>query len=180
MVEDSSILDAVKGDPEVSTRSHATRLRCTHPTVLTRTQALGYRKVLTRWISHVLTDAMRFTRVSTCQSLPLRPQRKEFLEDLIAGDESWVLYDSNAHRAVWLSRGEDQPTQAKSDLHSKKCLLCCFRDSRGMLYYELLPQGHTVTGTVYANELQKLADAARQDGRDELLPTCSTITPGPM
>ncbi|EYC36039.1 hypothetical protein Y032_0941g3143 [Ancylostoma ceylanicum] len=31
-----------------------------------------------------------------------------------------------------------------------------------MLYYELLPQGHTVTGTVYANQMQKLADAARE------------------
>ncbi|EYB81811.1 hypothetical protein Y032_0373g170 [Ancylostoma ceylanicum] len=82
--------------------------------------------VLTRWIPHVLTDGMRFTRVSICQSLLLRPQRKEFPEDLIIGDESCVLYDSNAHRAVWLPGGEDSPTQAKSGLHSKKCLLCCF------------------------------------------------------
>ncbi|EYB81541.1 hypothetical protein Y032_0380g343 [Ancylostoma ceylanicum] len=94
-----------------------------------------------------------FTRVSICQSLLFRPQRKEFLEDLITGDESWVVYDSNAHLAVWLSRGENQPKQAKSDLHSKKCLLCCFWDSRGMVYYELIPQGHTITGTVYANQL---------------------------
>ena len=161
-VEDSLILGAVKEDPEVSTRSLATRLRCSHQTVLSRLQVLGYRKVLTRWIPHVLTDSTRFTRISICQSLLLRPQRKEFLRDLITGDESWVLYDSNTRRALWLPQGEDPPTQAKSDLHPKKCLLCCFWDSRGMLYHELLPQGHTVTGSVYANQLQKLADAVRE------------------
>ncbi|EYC20992.1 hypothetical protein Y032_0020g171 [Ancylostoma ceylanicum] len=31
-----------------------------------------------------------------------------------------------------------------------------------MLYYKLLPQGHTATGTAYANQLQKLADAVRE------------------
>ena len=41
--------------------------------------------------------------------------RKEFLEYLISGGESWVLYGSNTHRAMWLSRGKDlqnrTPTQ---------------------------------------------------------------------
>ncbi|EYC01128.1 hypothetical protein Y032_0110g180 [Ancylostoma ceylanicum] len=161
-VEDSSTLDAVKGDLEVSTRSLAMRLRCTHSTGLSRFQALGYIEVLTRWILHVMTDGMRFTPASICQFLLLRPKRKVFLEDLITGDENWVHYDSNAHRAFWLPRGEDPPTQAKSDIHYKKCRLCCFWDSRGMLYYELLPQGHTVTGTVYSSQLQKLVDAVRE------------------
>ncbi|EYB94619.1 hypothetical protein Y032_0169g216 [Ancylostoma ceylanicum] len=97
-----------------------------------------------------------------CQSLLLGPGRKDFLEDLIIGDESWVLNYSNAHRAMWLSPGEDPPTQAKSDLHPKKCLLCCFWDLREMLYYELLPQGHIATGTVYANQLQNVAKAVRE------------------
>lgn len=161
-VEDSVVLAAVREDPEANTRSLATRLGCTQSTVVSRLQALGYRKVLTRWIPHTLTDDMRYTRITICQSLLLRPHRKEFLEDLVTGDESWILYDSNAHRAVWLHRGEDPPTQPRSDLHPKKVLLCCFWDSRGMLYYELLPQGHTVTGIVYANQLQKLADAVRE------------------
>lgn len=34
--------------------------------------ALGYRKALTRWILHTLTDSMRFNRIFACQSLPLR------------------------------------------------------------------------------------------------------------
>ena len=81
---------------------------------------------------------------------------------MVTGDESWVLYDSNLRRAMWLPRGEDPPTQPRSNLHSKKVLLCCFWDSKGMLHHELLPQGHTVTATVYAAQLQKLAQALRE------------------
>ena len=55
------------------------------------------------------------------------------------GYDSRVLYDANAHRAVWLPLGEDPPTQPKSDLHPYKALLCCFWDVRGMLFYEVLP-----------------------------------------
>lgn len=40
----------------------------------------GYRKVLTRWIRHVLIDKMRLTQVTICQSLLLRSHRKKFLE----------------------------------------------------------------------------------------------------
>ncbi|KAK6764704.1 hypothetical protein RB195_024871 [Necator americanus] len=102
------LLEAVKEDPEINIRSLATGLGCSHLTVVSRLQALGYRKVLARWMP-TLTDGTRFTRVSISQALLLRPHPKEFLEDLTTGDESWVLYESNAQ----LPRGEDPPTQAK-------------------------------------------------------------------
>ncbi|KAK6744129.1 hypothetical protein RB195_011064 [Necator americanus] len=105
IAEDSSILDPVKEDPEINIRSLATRIGCGHSAVLSRLQILDYKKVLARWIPHTLTDGTRFTRVSICYLSFFA--RKEFLENFITGNESWVLYDSNAHRAVWLPRGED-------------------------------------------------------------------------
>ena len=39
----------------------------------------------------------------------LCPHRKEFLEYLIIGDESGVLYDFKTHRAMWFRQGEDRP-----------------------------------------------------------------------
>ncbi|EYB81145.1 hypothetical protein Y032_0391g570 [Ancylostoma ceylanicum] len=47
------------------------------------------------------------------------------------------------------------------ELHEKKVLLCCWWESEGMLYWELMPSGHTVSAEVYSNQLQKLADANR-------------------
>uniref|UniRef100_A0A8R1IQD9 Histone-lysine N-methyltransferase SETMAR n=1 Tax=Caenorhabditis japonica TaxID=281687 RepID=A0A8R1IQD9_CAEJA len=48
-------------------------------------------------------------RVTACQSLLLTPQKKEFLADLVTGDESWILYYNNTQRAVWIPCGEERP-----------------------------------------------------------------------
>uniref|UniRef100_A0A8R1IF03 Histone-lysine N-methyltransferase SETMAR n=2 Tax=Caenorhabditis japonica TaxID=281687 RepID=A0A8R1IF03_CAEJA len=87
-------------------------------------------------------------RVTACQSLLLTSQKKEFLADLVTGEESWVLNNNDTQRAVWIPRGEEPPVQPKANLHKKKCLLSCFWDAKGMLYYELLPQGITVNATI--------------------------------
>uniref|UniRef100_A0A8R1E9Y1 Transposase n=1 Tax=Caenorhabditis japonica TaxID=281687 RepID=A0A8R1E9Y1_CAEJA len=101
-------------------------------------------------------------RVTACQSLLLTLQRKEYLADLVTGDKSWVLYNNDTQRAVWIPRGEEPPVQSKANLHKKKCLLSFFWDAKGMLYYEFLPQGRTVNATTYSNQLASLALALRE------------------
>uniref|UniRef100_A0A8R1E168 Uncharacterized protein n=1 Tax=Caenorhabditis japonica TaxID=281687 RepID=A0A8R1E168_CAEJA len=92
-------------------------------------------------------------RVTACQFLLLTLQRKEFLADLVTGDESCVVYNNDTQRAVWIPSGEEP----KANLHEKKCVLSCFWDAKGMLYYELLLQGRTVNATTYSNQLASLA-----------------------
>uniref|UniRef100_A0A8R1IR55 Uncharacterized protein n=1 Tax=Caenorhabditis japonica TaxID=281687 RepID=A0A8R1IR55_CAEJA len=95
----------------------------------------------------IANDPQASEYLPACQSLLLTLQRKEFLADLVAGDESWVFYNNDTHRAVWIPRGEEPPVQPKANLHEKKCLLSCFWDAKGILYYELLSQGKTVNAT---------------------------------
>ena len=99
-LDDDVLLDAIKEDPGVSVRELETRLGHGHSTIDRRLESLGYRKVLTRWVPHAMTDGLKMTRLTICQSLLLRSHRKEFLEDIVTGDESWVLYESNTRRAV--------------------------------------------------------------------------------
>uniref|UniRef100_A0A8R1DHT2 HTH_48 domain-containing protein n=1 Tax=Caenorhabditis japonica TaxID=281687 RepID=A0A8R1DHT2_CAEJA len=80
--------------------------------------------------------------------------------DRTVQDESWVLYNNDTDRAVWIPRGEEPPVQPKAYLHEKKCLLSCFWGAK--LYYELLPQGRTVNATTYSNQLVSLALAIRE------------------
>ena len=54
------------------------------------------------------------------------------------------------------------PHMPKADLHEKKILLCCWWDSQGKIYFELLPTGTTVTAAMYTAYLQKLAKAIRE------------------
>ncbi|KAK6753857.1 hypothetical protein RB195_013068 [Necator americanus] len=154
-VENSAILDVVKEDPEVNARSLATRLGCSH-SVVSRLQAIGYRKVLSRWIPHILTDGTRFTRVSICQSLLLRTHRKEFLENLIT--EMRVGSFTNLSRTMPCGSLEEETRRRKPNRTSTPRSVsfvasgirgeCCFMSSSHMATLS------TVTGSIYASQLQ--------------------------
>lgn len=111
--------------------------------------------MLTPHILHVWTDSMRFTWVAICPSLLPRPLRKEFLEDLITGDESWVL--NNLTRVVPCSSlGEKTASACQNGRSSQEVsllLLLGFASNVLMLCYELPLQGQKVTGSIYANQL---------------------------
>lgn len=164
-MEDDALLGELQAHPDATTRELAQALGCTHTTIENRLHALGYRRVLARWTPHQLSSADRAVRVSVCQSLLLRPQRKDFLANLVTGDESWILYKNNTRTAYWLPRGEEPPAQPKPETHERKVLLCCWWDARGMIYYELLTGGETVTADVYVGQLRKLAAAMREKRR---------------
>ena len=100
--------------------------------------------------------------MSICQSLLLRPHRREFLEDLVTGDESWILYENDTRHAVWLPRGDELPTQPKPNTRSRKVMLCIWWDLVGALYFELLLTGSTITALTYTKQLQKLANSIEE------------------
>jgi histone-lysine N-methyltransferase SETMAR len=164
-LEDDALRDELLAHPDATTRELALTLGCTHGTIENRLHALGYRRVLARWTPYQLSAANLAARVSICQSLLFRPQRNDFLSNLVTGDESWVLYKNDTRTAYWLPRGEEPPTQPQPETHSRKVLLCCWWDARGMLYFELLSGQQTVTADVYTRQLRQLALAIREKRR---------------
>lgn len=161
-LDDDNLRSALKANPEATARELATTLGCSHTTIENHLHDAGYRKVLSRWIPHRLTDAHKQVRINICESLLFQPHRKDFLEDLVTGDESWVVYNNDARQAVWLPCGAEPPTQPKPDRHQRKHLLSVWWDAKGVIYYELLPAGKTITASIYIDQLQKLADAMRE------------------
>uniref|UniRef100_W6NEW6 Transposase domain containing protein n=1 Tax=Haemonchus contortus TaxID=6289 RepID=W6NEW6_HAECO len=161
-IDEDELLRAVTANPEATTRELSTILGCSHSTIENFLHVHGYRKVLSRWIPHRLTDAQKQARVNICESLLFQPNRKDFLADLVTGDESWILYDYRKRTTVWLPRGVEPPTQPKPNPHQRKHLLSVWWDMRGVVYYELLAAGRTVTASIYIDQLQHLADAIRE------------------
>ena len=94
-VNEEELLCGVKENPGATTRELATTVGCSQQSIVSHLHDLGYRKVLSQWIPHQLTDANKLCHMSICQSLLLRPHRREFLEDLVMGDESWILYEND-------------------------------------------------------------------------------------
>ncbi|CAD6194308.1 unnamed protein product [Caenorhabditis auriculariae] len=95
-VDDDEIRRCIKEKPEATTRELATTLGCSYS---------GPCDI------HRLMDANKQSRVAV---------------DLVTEDKTWVLYDNDARRAVWIPREEEPPTAPKADLLPLKILLCCW------------------------------------------------------
>jgi len=162
--------------PDHSTRDLEKTLGHDQRTIDRHLQSLGYHKILSRWTPHALTDHDRSVRVSICQSLLLRPHRKELLKWIITGDESWVLYENNTRHAFWIPSGTEPPTQPKLKLHQRKLLLSVFWDSQGMLSWQMLSSNQTINAVLYTEQLRKLAEAIRGKRRNVSKSRCSMTT----
>ena len=159
-VDDERLLNALETQPAATSRELAAMLGCVHSTVLDHLHNLGYRTVLSRWVPHELRMSDRVNRINVAETLLLRPHRKDFLSNIVTGDESWVLYVNHTRKRHWIPQGEKPPTVPKSDLHERKVLLCCWWDCKEMIW-ELLDVGTVVTANLYSNQLQKVADVMR-------------------
>jgi [histone H3]-lysine36 N-dimethyltransferase SETMAR len=59
-----------------------------------------------RWIPHELTEENRCKRVKICKDLYYTQLSEPFIDNLITGDEKWILYENIKRRKEWLPKGE--------------------------------------------------------------------------
>jgi [histone H3]-lysine36 N-dimethyltransferase SETMAR len=82
-----------------------------------------------------------------------------FLDRIVTGDEKWILYDNVQRKRQWVDVGDTAEPTSKQGLHPRKVMLCIWWDRKGVVYRELLPPGQTITGDVYATQLDNLSAA---------------------
>ncbi|XP_066908186.1 histone-lysine N-methyltransferase SETMAR-like [Halyomorpha halys] len=92
-------------------------------------------------------------RLTTASSLTSRLKVEPFLNRIITCDEKWVLYNNFRRSYQWLSADEKPKQFPKPDLHPKKVLLIVFWTAKGIVHFEILNQGQTITAEVYCNIL---------------------------
>ncbi|XP_043498446.1 histone-lysine N-methyltransferase SETMAR-like [Polistes fuscatus] len=108
------------------------------------------------WVPHNLSEQNKANRSITCNLLLQRHNTEAFFDRLITGDEKWVLYDYPKRKRQWLSLNEIPRSTAKPGLHPKKALLCVWWSIRGIVHFELLKPGQTVTADLYSEQLQRV------------------------
>ena len=101
-LDDKRLLAALKANPKASVRDLKRTLSQCHCTTAGRLHTPGYQKVRTKCAPNLFMMANKEARLSVCQSLLHSLHRKEFLEVIATGDETWVSYDNNTHHVVWL------------------------------------------------------------------------------
>jgi len=134
----------------------AVQLGVTQQVISIRLHKLGKIQREGRWISQLSQDNKE-RRYDTAMSLLSRMKKKDFLHQIITGDEKWILYNNPKRRKSWV---KNQPTtlSAESNVYAKKVLLCIWWDINGIVYYELLNPGETVTTDRYQQQLIKLSN----------------------
>jgi histone-lysine N-methyltransferase SETMAR len=81
----------------------------------------------------------------------------EWLRNLTTGDEKWVLYITYTRQRQWPSVGQTGTVTPKNDLYPKKVMLRVWWNIKRIIYWELLPNGCTVTADLYCQQLDRVA-----------------------
>lgn len=153
------LLQLVEENPRQTTRCLATQLGCTHATIEHHLHSLGKVAKLGSWVPHRLTPQNLRDRVETCTILLSKSRRFDWLDDLITGDEKWVMYVNHTRKRQWIDIDAEPVPDPKQDLHPKKVLLSVWWSVQGIVHFELLPDNATVTAEVYCAQLDNVKAA---------------------
>ena len=84
----------------------------------------------------------------------------------MTGDEKWISYDNITRKRQWLDPGEQPKPTPKPEIHGKKALLCVWWNTKGLVHFEVLDYGQTVTADLYSNQLDRVDQALKRQGLD--------------
>ncbi len=156
--DDDTLRELVKTNPRLTTRELSTTMGCSHTAIENHLAKMGIVSKLGCWVPHVLTQKDRDKRSETCTLLLSRRRNFKWLDSILTGDEKWVLYVNHTRKRQWVAASEKPQPQPKGDLHPKKVMLSVWWDTKGVVYWELLPPNATITAAYYCNQLQRLRE----------------------
>lgn len=140
----------------------AEQLNVDQSTISRRLKDMGKILKVGRWVPHELNERQQENRKSVCEMLLARQQRKGFLHRIITGDEKWIYFKNPKRKKSYVSPGQASTSTPRPDRFGKKAMLCIFWDQRGVIWYDLLKTGETVTGARYNQQLIDLNNAIRE------------------
>jgi len=102
--------------------------------------------VCVRWVPRLLRPEERKTRVAASREVT------SFLHRIVTTDETWLsYYDPESKQApmVWKTADSPPPKKACTTWSTKKTMFIFFKDSRGMLLQNAIPEAQTVNKQYY-------------------------------
>ena len=152
----------IEEDPRLTLRCLAEQLGCSHTTVEKHLIELGKTWRYGVWIPHELSPHQLQLRVDACMDLMTSHRNYQWLRNLITGDEKWVLYINYTHRRQWLGAGQTGVATPKTDPYPKKVMLSVWWGVNGIIHWEILPNGCTITADLYCQQLDRVAEKLKR------------------
>lgn len=117
-------------------------------------EELVVKKLISRWIPHLLSDDQKTARVSWCRKTLKRFSRGEskHVYDVVSGDESWIYAydpDSKQQSTVWVFQDEPKPTKVIRSRSTSKKMVASFVAKGGHVATIVLEDRKTVTADWY-------------------------------
>nr|KAF6273852.1 hypothetical protein mMyoMyo1_010834 [Myotis myotis] len=72
-------------------------------------------------------------------------ERKAFLHRIVTSDEKWIYFENPKCTKSWFDPGQPSASTARPNHFGKKTKLCVWWDQEGVVYYELLKPGETIS-----------------------------------
>jgi len=160
--EDHELQALLDEDDTQTQQQLADQLNVTREAVSKRLKAMGKIQKVGKWVPHELNERQMENRKTICQMLLARQKRKPFLHQIVTSDENWIYFENPKRKKSWVNPGEASTSTARPNRYGKKTMLCVWWDQKGVIYYELLKPGETVTAERYQQQLLNLSEALRE------------------
>ena len=131
------------------------------------TDKLKMRRVASKSVPRLMTDAQKENRITASQGLFDRLNADEnFLKNVITGDETWAYgYDvaTKVQSSQWMGKLSPRPKKARQSRSNVRVTLAVFFfDWKVIVRYEFVPCGETVDIEFYLNVLKRLRETVRR------------------
>lgn len=155
-INDDHLKLAVEENPRTTVRELAQEFDVSAMTISRHLNSIGKKKKLDKWVPHELNDRQKLHRYEICNSLLIRNQNDPFLNRIVTCDEKWILYDNRRRSAQWLDANEQPRHMPKPALHPKKIMFTVWWSMAGVIHYNFLKPGETITAEKYCIEIEKM------------------------
>ena len=160
--EDSELEESLAEDSCQTQEEIAQSLGVTQVAISLRLKNMGMIQKQGNWVPYELKPRDVERRFFACEQLLQRQKRKGFSHRIVTGDEKWIHYDNPKRQKSWGLPGHASTSTARPNIHGSKLLLCIWWDQLGVIYYELLKPGETITGDRYRTQLMRLSKALKE------------------
>jgi transposase len=149
-------------DDKLTSGELAEALGCSDTQVRFHLHSLGRTWVLGRWCHKELSPEKKQARVEICTKLLEQYENGQLsLDDIVAEDETWVLYNNVVRPHHWSKKGESPAPTPKAGAYPKKSQMVVWWSARGVLYWDLVPKGVSINKELYCEKLEEVNKSLR-------------------
>ena len=108
-----------------------------------------------------MTQNQKNRRTSAAQEFLERHNKSPFLNRIVTCDEKWVSYKNPVNKKQWLTPGQPSVSTPKPDWRQRRILLCVWWWHGGVIHWETVPNGQTITAQYYCSQLDRVYQKIR-------------------